>query len=272
MSASSGDRGVTMRLLRRDDSPVHGTIFRPAGECRGRAAVLVIGGSGGGEAWPQAIAFAEAGIPALSVAYFKAPGLGSELRDIELSYFDTAIGCLMDELSLGDRAVVIVGTSRGSEAALLTAAHFPKSVCGVVASVPGNVTLCSWPPGGPAWLLLGVPLPYVSQFGPDSDVPEALIPVERIPGPVLLVSAGRDQVWPSTPMARAISERLNRLGHTFGHLLLDYPEAGHGVGFLTPAVRTSKCSTSDADERARADAWPKVLAFIDDAPARAVHA
>ncbi len=233
-------RGVAMLLLRRDNSPVHGTIFRPRGERRGRAAVLVIGGSGGGEPWPQALAFAEAGVPALSVAYFKAPGLGSELQDIELGYFETAIECLVDDLSLEDRKVVIVGTSRGSEAALLTASHFPTSVCGVVASVPGNITLCSWPPGGAAWLLRGVPLPYVTYFGPDTDMPEALIPVEQIPGPVMLVSAGRDEVWPSTPMARAISERLDKLGHTFGHLLSDYPEAGHGLGFLTPAVRTSK--------------------------------
>lgn len=113
---------------------------------------------------------------------------------------------------------------------------------------------------------------YVSHFGPDTDVPEALIPVERVPGPVLLVSAGQDKMWPSAAMARAMSERLNRLGHTFGHSVLDYPEAGHALGLLTPAIRISTSSTTEADRRACADAWPKVLAFIDDASARAVRA
>ena len=43
----------------------------------------------------------------------------------------------------------------------------------------------------------------------------AAIPVERINGPVLLVSATRDEVWPSKEMADAMMRRLQ--AHGFPH-------------------------------------------------------
>jgi len=51
-----------------------------------------------------------------------------------------------------------------------------------------------WPSGGPAWLLDGRPLPYVEHSGPDCEDPDALIPVELVPGPMLMVAAGADHV------------------------------------------------------------------------------
>lgn len=56
MAEGSDKPGVTMVVLRRHYSPVHGTIFHPGGKRRGRAVILVIGGSEGGEPWPQAVA------------------------------------------------------------------------------------------------------------------------------------------------------------------------------------------------------------------------
>jgi dienelactone hydrolase len=127
---------------------------------------------------------------------------------------------------------VVLGMSRGSEAAMLTAIHTPVRVDAVLAAVPGNVVAGGLPPGAPAWLLDGQPLPSVDHAGPDCERADALIPAELIPGPVLLIAAGADRVWPSAPMARALSRRLRE----------------HGDG--------------EEDKKARADAWPKAVTFI----------
>ena len=75
-------------------------------------------------------------------------------------------------------SLAVLGNSRGSEAAMLTAIHSALRVRGVVAMVPGNVVAGSWPSGGPAWLLDGRALPYVGHCGPEDA--NALIPVELV--------------------------------------------------------------------------------------------
>ena len=119
---------------------------------------------------------------------------------------------------------------------MLTAIHSPIRVRAVVATVPGNVVAGGWPSGGPAWLLDGRPLPYVDHSGPDSENTDAFIPVELVPGPVLLISAGADQVWPSADMTKALSRRLNEHGDPHGHTILEYPKAGHSLGYLLPQL------------------------------------
>ena len=255
----------TQRLLRQDDAGVQGTLFLPAND-RAEGAAVVIGGSEGREPSYLAGALAENGIAALSLAYFGGPGLPPQFRNIPLEYFRRAFQLLADALPSPGVPKVAIGVSRGSEAALLSGIYFSDLVQGAIVSVPGNVVLCSWPPGGPAWLLGGSPLPYVSRFGPHSEDPEAVIPVERIRGPILLVSAGADQVWPSAAMARAISKRLDSLGHTWGHRVLEYPDATHSLGYLVPrlpeALLPPRLLDWPADSAARSDAWPKVLDFI----------
>ena len=251
-----------VRTLRRPGARVHGTLFRPDRPCVG---VLVIGGSGGSEPSYVGEALAWSGIGALSVAYFGRPGLPGQLRDIALEYFLDGLGVLREALGPGV-PLVVLGMSRGSEAALLTAIHSGGGVDGVVASVPGNVVAGSWPPGGAAWLLGGRALPYVAHSGPESEDPAAVIPVELVPGPVLLVGAGADRVWPSGEMARALSGRLREHGDRYGHTVLEYPDAGHSIGYLIPRLPPGLLPPDlvdePADQAARADAWPRVVEFI----------
>jgi dienelactone hydrolase len=255
----------TARVFRRPSDPVHGTLFVPIGAVPA-AAALLIGGSGGSEPSYLGEALAREGVAALSVAYFARPGLPEQLRDIALEYFLSALEILQSGLSSRDIPLAALGMSRGSEAAMLTAIHSPVRVHGVLATVPGNVVLCSWPPGGPAWLLGGQPLPYVDRFGPDCENADALIPVELVPAPILLVAAGADRVWPSGDMASALSRRLREHGDPHGHAILDYPDAGHSVGYLLPrlpdGLLPQDLTDDGPNQAARADAWPRAVAFI----------
>jgi len=258
----SGVADYTVRTFRRPGAPVHGTLFLPTAPLVG---VLVIGGSGGSEPSYVGEALAREGIGALSVAYFGRPGLPRQLRDIPLEYFLAALQVLQEPLEPGV-PLVVLGMSRGSEAAMLTAIHSGGRVRAVVAAVPGNVVAGSWPPGGPAWLLGGRALPYMAHSGPESEDPAALIPVERVPGPILLVAAGTDRVWPSADMARALSGRLREHGDAHGHTVLEYPDAGHSLGYLIPRLPPGLLPPDlvdePADQAARADAWPRVVDFI----------
>jgi acetyl esterase/lipase len=136
----------------------------------------------------------------------------------------------------------------------------------VLATVPGNVVAGSWPPGGPAWLVDGRSLPFVEHSGPACEDPDAFIPVELIQCPVFLVSAGADQVWPSAAMARALSDRLAAHGDPHGHAVLEYPGAGHSLGYLVPhlpaGLLPEEFPDEAVDKAARSDAWQKAVDFI----------
>jgi dienelactone hydrolase len=237
------------------------------------AAVLLIGGSGGSEPAYLGEAFAAEGIAALSVAYFARPGLPAQLRGIPLEYFFAALELLRAEVRSPDVPLAILGMSRGSEAAMLTAIHSAIGSDGVLATVPGNVIAGSLPAGGPAWLLDGEPLPYATHSGPDCADPLAVIPVERVPGQVFLVAAGDDRVWPSAAMANALADRLRERGHRYGRTVLVYPKAGHSVGYLTPELPAgllpAELSDGPEERAARADAWPKAVEFLRQLSSRA---
>jgi dienelactone hydrolase len=97
----------------------------------------------------------------------------------------------------------------------------------------------------------------------------AVIPVERIDAPVLLVCGENDRLWPSCTMARAVSARREAQGLS-ATTLLAYAEAGHlGFGEPVPADHEARESlamlggTVEGNAAARADAWPKTLQFLN---------
>lgn len=270
LAAAQHTDGVTSRELRPAQVGFYGELFDPPHSGR-RPAVLVFGGSEGGMATAHHIgdSLAAAGTPALALAYFKEPGLPQALDAIPLEYFQGALQWLAAQPDIDPAHIVVMGGSRGGEAALLLAVEFPTLVHGVVALVPGNVVLCAPPPGcpRPAWTLRGSPLPYTDRFGPDPGPdPAAAIPVEQIAGPVLLVCGGADKLWPSCPMANAIIARLDAANVGYPHLLHAYPDAGHGVGILptgpSPEPTNLQGTTPEANSPARVDAWRQVLAFV----------
>jgi pimeloyl-ACP methyl ester carboxylesterase len=166
--------------------------------------------------------------------------------------------------------LAVLGVSRGSEAAQLLGVYYPHLVHAVIASVPSNVALCSYPGcTGPAWTLRGKAVPYTSEFDQTSptDNPAAVIPDQRIQGPVFLACGEADETWISCPFARATLHLLNVHHDRWTHVLYAYPGAGHPVGELIPyepdsAAVAALDPTYATDQKARVLLWPHVLSFL----------
>lgn len=98
--------------------------------------------------------------------------------------------------------------------------------------------------------------------------PEAIIPVERIGGALLLLSADADSLWPSTAMSEQVMARLDAHGFTAPHRYIAYHDAGHGA--LRPPVREPARNgsydnlggTETGNAAARADSWRQIVDFF----------
>ena len=88
----------------------------------------------------------------------------------------------------------------------------------------------------------------------------AAIPVERLDGPVLLVSGGQDSVWASS----VIEARLRRLRPSLAVTRLDHPEAGHALGLVLPYIATTGIGGGvvEADARGLRESWAALLRFL----------
>ncbi len=300
--------GVMRSAVR--EGRLRGTFFSPAGatSCPG---VLVVGGSDGGNNFQYVAALLAArGFAALALGYFALEDLPAELVEIPLEYFVTGIEWLRRRPEVGGRRIGVLGPSRGGELALLLGATVPE-IAAVVALVPSGLTgggVGAGPAamGRAAWTLAGKPFHFVPPrfdaeamraFGAamatgapvamtpgfqrlldaaaEAELDASTIPVERTSGPILMMSAGDDQIWPSTRLAEIAIARLraNALGYPVEHL--SYPRAGH-MSCLPPYLPTTRTwsrhplvplalemgGTPEANARASADAWPRIVSFL----------
>ena len=265
-------------------------LYVPA-DAKGRApAMIVLGGSEGGlgaGAARDARLLAQHGYVTLQLAYFDAPGLPKDLGLIPLEYFRTAVDWLAAQPGVDPRRIGLEGGSIGSEMALMVAAHDAR-IKVVVATMPTGVV---WPgishtsPDPPSTFTLGgKPLPYLPYGVPFTSVfelyakglkaldrhPDAVIPVERIAGPVMLVCGKSDTLWPSCPMAELVVQRLKAKGFKPPVQLLQYADAGHAVfgGSWNPDAAAAAGwlqlgGTLEGNRAARQDSWPRSVAFLD---------
>lgn len=253
-------------------------------------AVIVLGGSEGGLRGSRALArrLSADGFDAIAVSYFGEAGQSARLDLVPIEPVARAREWLESRPGHGGR-IAVMGVSKGAELALLTASRDPR-IGAVVVGVPSNVV---WQgidqtgaPTGSSWTSEGEPLVYapydfsrgfVSIFKLYDDSlplasPEAEIPVERIAGPVLMVSGAADSLWPSAEMARRVEARLTARGFAHPVTNLVFADAGHAV-FGPPVERDAPGleraltvgGTLDGLVDARRQAWPQVLAFLRDA-------
>jgi dienelactone hydrolase len=301
--------GVTRRVIR--EGGVVGTLFLPSGGGP-HPAIVVLTGSDGGVWESRAALLASHGYAALALGYFRMPGLPQGLVNIPLEYFENAIRWMRGHAWLGDGFLAVIGVSRGGELALLLGATFPE-VNAVVACVPSGVLVGPFGPSEPgdkrsraAWTRHGAPLPYLEQNNRTGDmsvidrsardvagsplfltwlrdpaaVQRSTIPVERIKGPVLLISGKDDAMWPSFVLAEMARRRLEEFQHPFPFAHLAYDGAGHSIA--APYVPTTRTTTTvhpvnggryamggspQGNAEASADSWPRILDFLAQARA-----
>jgi dienelactone hydrolase len=239
---------------------------------------------------------AEQGYAALALAYFGLEHLPAQLEEIPLEYFKSAIEWMRSQPSVESNRIGIVGTSKGGEAALLVSATY-QEIGAVVAYSPSHVVFQgideAWSDASASkssWTLDGEPVPFVP-FRMDSDcierygfylglylaslqdrqaVERAVIRVERINGPILLVSGTEDAIWPSSMMCERVVGRLKQHNFRFSLQHLRYDGAGHllaGPSRLAPARSIGARGmalggTESANAAARDEAWTKVCGFF----------
>jgi len=304
VSPNPSGAGVTRHPLAEDG--LVGTLFLPAG-AGPYPAIMILNGSGGGINEPRASLWASRGAAALALGYFGAPGLPKYISNTPLEYFARGLDWLRARVRPKNDFVAVAGQSRGGELALLLGATFPDKVSAVLGYVPsafvhGGQAAADPAFGrdGPGWTLNGKPLvhqwqdnataswkPYdeATQTRRNADamrtalsdpaaMARARIPVERIAGPVLLLSGGDDGAWPSDLYSLIVQSSLLAAGHPHEVLWKNWPFAGHSILFPhTPSTRiahrhpvsgiaTTMGGTPAANAEANAGAWETALAFV----------
>jgi len=302
--------GVRRREVREEG--LSATLFTPATPGP-HPVVMVLNGSGGGINEPRAALYASRGYAALAVGYFKCPGRPDYISDTHLEYFETALQWIHRMLQPRDGFVALSGQSRGGELVLLLGSLFPDMVKAVIGYVPGAVVHCAQnacnPP--PADAQPGSSAarpcptsgeqPYATwapwDHGPeprrhthailtglqDADAVErARIRVERIDGPVMLLSGSDDGSWPSSLYSRMIKDRLSEFSHPYPVEHHDWEGGGHAIVFpYVPTTqleyahpvsgrRSTSGGTPAINAQADEQSWTAVQAFL--ARACAAHA
>lgn len=276
---------VTEREL---TDPWEGVLATPS---RGSdVGVLVLAGSSGRIERERVRILARQGVAAMSVRWFGGPGQPPGICEIPLETFTIAV----DFLRLnGAQRIGILGTSKGAEAALLTAVHDPR-VDVVVAVSPTSRVWCNVGPGRDgahhpyrsSWTWREQALPFVplddawtpaeADGGPvairswyelsertfsDRLLP-AEIPVDKARADLLLVAGGDDAMWPSLPFAEQLAQRRRSAGAPVR--LIARQDAGHRPRFPgeSPALASPRFKyggTPEADALLGTAAWPHVL-------------
>ena len=129
--------------------------------------VIMLGGSGGGmkEVDDRAKIISSHGYAVLALGYFGMDNLPKNLERIPVEYFFNSINWAKEKQFIDTNKIVILGFSKGGEAALLVAS-MRRDIKGAIAFVPSNVR---WQgiPNGPSfsskssWTFNGKDLPYL---------------------------------------------------------------------------------------------------------------
>jgi uncharacterized protein len=253
----TGSRGIdppegVVRTDIRNDG-LYGQLYTPKNATGRVPAVILIDGSTPGLDGVSVLAasYAREGVAALALAYFGETGLPSAMTNIRLEYFKTALATLKARREIDPGKIGVLGVSRGSEPAILLAADH-HDIRAIVAVGPSAVVWQGYDPATPeatvpAWTAGGQPLPFLladaalyDPNGPQAPMfvsalaklgtrSEVLLPVEKIHGPLLLMSGKDDRVWPSATMAQSIAARLLNSGFAHDVENIVYAGSGHSI-------------------------------------------
>jgi uncharacterized protein len=208
------------------------------------------GGAEGGNAWTsdqwksQRDRFLAQGYAFLALAYFGEDGIPANVDRIALEGVYAAITDAAKNPKINRKCIALIGGSKGAELALLLASQYPD-IKAVVGIVPGSAVFAghtdtmetsAFSSNGRQFPFVPVPesaIPYLrkrdlrgawDEMIKDKEAMEkAAIPVEKINGPVFLLSATKDEYWPSDKMSEAMIARLKQRGfkHSAEHVAIE---------------------------------------------------
>ena len=222
------------------------------------------------------------------------PGLPGSFIDIRIDQIAELRDWLRTRPDVDADRIALFGGSKGAEFALIAASKYDW-IAAVVAFAPSDLVWEGWgletveaEGTRSSFSYQGRALPFMPYVGfvegllagpgkadllkihddgraahPDREA-AARIRVEDYSGPVMLVAGDADREWRSGQMARNVAASRTAAGRET--TLLVYPEAGHDVGGDGWAPTVGEVArgggSAEANAMAQADAWPRVLAFL----------
>ena len=212
--------------------------------------IVGLGGSEGGNPWAsqfwkaQRDQFLAQGYAVLALGYFGTKESPTKLDRIAIEGIHAAVMQAAKTPGVNAECIIVMGGSRGGELALLLGSLYKEydAVIGIVAgsSVFPALTMTMDTPG---WSHHGKLLPFVPvteatypallrrdlraafsiMMEDQLAMDKAAIAVENINGPVMLLSAKKDEMWPSTEMSDMIARRLTakQFAYPVQHIAID---------------------------------------------------
>lgn len=224
------------------------------GDQQEQTLVIAFGGGSGGNDWERKYLkekrdeFLARGFAVLAIGYFNSDQSPETLDRISLNAIsDSIISIANRNPQLDTSRMILMGASKGGELVLNLASRFPHFK-GVVALSTSHVSFpahtisantSSWNYNDQEVRYVPAPISTLGAalkgdlFGAFSimledttSVEKAEIEVEKINGPILIISGNQDDQWPATYMSRQIMKRLakNNFKHSYQHIEL---EGGH---------------------------------------------
>ncbi|MEQ3661468.1 MAG: dienelactone hydrolase [Flavobacterium sp.] len=215
--------------------------------------IVGFGGSEGGNAWesdywkPTRDEFLKRGYAFLAVEYFGGKNTPSNLDRISLNAIHDAILKAANNTKINKSKIAIIGGSKGGELVLNLASLY-TDISAVVAIVPSNVSFPAhtFMNNTSSWTYDNKELPFI--LPPYATIPVLLegnrlgafqmmldekeaakkseIPVDKINGSILLLSATEDKEWPSESMCNSMVKKLkeNNFKNPYQHVAI---KGGH---------------------------------------------
>lgn len=212
------------------------------GDSEKQPLIVAFGGGGGGNDWSRNYlkgkrdSLIKKGYAVLAIGYFKSDGTPNSLDRISLDAIRDSILSIASHPKIDKSRILLLGGSRGGELALNLASRY-DDFTGVIAMSTSNVSFpaLTWSANTSSWMYKNQEVPYVpapfktiapalkgdlyaahSMMLEDKEAAKkAEIEVEKINGPILILSGKDDDQWPASEMSDQIVNRLQQ--HNFKH-------------------------------------------------------
>lgn len=212
--------------------------------------VVGLGGSEGGNAWTKDYwkktrnQFIEEGYAFLAIGYFGCKNTPDILDKIAIDDVYNSINTAVKNKKVDHKKIAVIGGSRGADLALLLGSYYSSITCviGISSShavFPGHTQQFN----SSCWTINGEELPFIPVN--EEAIPflikrdlrgafeamlidtvaeqKALIKVEKINGPILILSGTNDEIIPAVEMGKKIMGRLKETNfkHPYEHLVFE---------------------------------------------------